>query len=175
MRNGLISEHGCGLWYATEEFDTTRNLCRACYTLYRRFDNRRRADKRRAAMLWAKFRITVEDYDRMREEQHYRCAVCNRHEDEITTRLGRKRFDDSEKFSGGVLVVDHCHDSNIVRRLLCSNCNSGLGYLQDSPEVVAAALRYLLEHQHLLGEVPRSRPMPMHHQEDGAPQGSTGC
>lgn len=165
LRDGTISEHGCGNWATLNNFSSSRNLCCPCATLYRRQDNRNRADRRRAATLWAKFRITPEDYDRLRAEQAYRCVVCQRHESEITTRLGRNRFDGSEKFSGGVLVVDHCHKSNIVRKLLCSNCNSGLGYLQDSPEVVTAALKYLLDHQYLLDAAPRSSPMPEWHVE----------
>ena len=41
--------------------------------------------------------------------------------------------------------VDHCHDTRIVRGLLCHNCNVGLGHFQSSPELLAQAISYLAE------------------------------
>lgn len=43
--------------------------------------------------------------------------------------------------------VDHCHATGAVRAILCSACNTGIGLLQDSPEIIAAALQYILRHQ----------------------------
>ena len=39
--------------------------------------------------------------------------------------------------------VDHCHDTNIVRGLLCGGCNTGIGMLQDNPDILEEAARYL--------------------------------
>lgn len=44
------------------------------------------------------------------------------------------------------LLVDHCHKTNIIRGLLCAKCNTGIGMLKDSVEIVAEALRYLLKY-----------------------------
>ena len=38
------------------------------------------------------------------------------------------------------LFVDHCHDSSVVRGLLCRTCNSALGFLGDTPEKVLRLL-----------------------------------
>ena len=40
-------------------------------------------------------------------------------------------------------VVDHCHKTNLIRGVLCVKCNTGIGQLRDSVEVVAKALKYL--------------------------------
>lgn len=42
------------------------------------------------------------------------------------------------------LYVDHCHDSEKIRGLLCVKCNTGLGMLNDSVDMLDAAKRYLL-------------------------------
>ena len=39
--------------------------------------------------------------------------------------------------------IDHDHETGIVRGALCSNCNAGLGLLQDDLRVVEAAADYL--------------------------------
>ena len=54
--------------------------------------------------------ITIEDYDRMYEEQGGRCAICR------TDQPGGA----GERFS-----VDHDHETGKVRGLLCNNCNTG--------------------------------------------------
>ena len=56
--------------------------------------------------------------------QNYECAIC-----------GKK--DRS-------LVVDHNHTTGKVRGLLCSHCNTGIGMLQDSVEIIRRAEGYLI-------------------------------
>lgn len=41
------------------------------------------------------------------------------------------------------LVVDHDHVSGRVRGRICSKCNSGLGFFQDSPTNLERAAEYL--------------------------------
>lgn len=42
--------------------------------------------------------------------------------------------------------LDHDHETGALRGALCWRCNSGLGKMKDSPDVLAKALRYLREH-----------------------------
>lgn len=75
-----------------------------------------------------KYGLTLYAYQRMLERQKGACAICKRPELDV-----------------GGLVVDHNHDTGKVRGLLCGSCNTALGLLQDSPDVVDAALLYLEE------------------------------
>jgi hypothetical protein len=43
--------------------------------------------------------------------------------------------------------IDHAHDSDEVRGLLCRGCNIGLGHFKDSPAVCEAAASYLRRHK----------------------------
>lgn len=40
-------------------------------------------------------------------------------------------------------VVDHCHNSQKVRGILCNPCNLLLGFAKDSPEILNSAIAYL--------------------------------
>jgi hypothetical protein len=71
----------------------------------------------------AQYGLTLEAYDAIVAYQQGRCAICQRE----TPRL----------------VVDHCHDTNRVRGLLCSSCNSGIGALGDTEEHARRAIAYL--------------------------------
>lgn len=39
--------------------------------------------------------------------------------------------------------VDHDHKTGKIRGILCNNCNSGLGFFQDDPILLAQAIEYL--------------------------------
>jgi hypothetical protein len=45
------------------------------------------------------------------------------------------------------LFVDHCHDSGLVRGLLCQRCNTAIGLLGDDSAGVRLALKYLENHE----------------------------
>ena len=64
--------------------------------------------------------------------QNKSCAICRR---PISLRSDNK----AEK-----IHIDHCHVSGVVRGLLCLTCNTGIGMLNDSPDLLEAAKQYLL-------------------------------
>lgn len=74
-----------------------------------------------------KYGITLEQYDLMRKQQNYCCAICKTSE----TESGKKMF------------VDHNHQTGAVRKLLCTQCNAGIGMLQDNPEIMERAAKYV--------------------------------
>ncbi|GAA0497347.1 hypothetical protein Ade02nite_54400 [Paractinoplanes deccanensis] len=122
--------------------------CRPCLdtaqSISRRHRDRIGAAGVRAANLRDKYGITVEEYDRLRSAQDYRCAICRRHEDELpASSVGRPRLDGRPTATAFKLVVDHCHRSGSVRGLLCVGCNAAIGHFRDDPAVLLAAAAYL--------------------------------
>lgn len=67
--------------------------------------------------------ITIARYQEMCEAQDWRCAICKR--------VPKK------------LIADHCHSEGAFRGLICTHCNSGLGFFRDDTEVMQAAIEYL--------------------------------
>ena len=74
-----------------------------------------------------KYGLEPEEKRSLLEAQKHSCAICG-------YAFGQKKGD---------VHVDHCHTSNVVRGLLCSHCNRGLGYFRDNPEFLLAAAQYL--------------------------------
>lgn len=48
-----------------------------------------------------------------------------------------------KKGNGRSLCVDHCHNTNQFRGLLCHSCNTALGLFRDKPELLMRAAEYL--------------------------------
>jgi len=48
-----------------------------------------------------------------------------------------------KKVQETVLAVDHCHNTNKVRELLCSACNILLGKAKDNISILQSAINYL--------------------------------
>lgn len=84
----------------------------------------------------ANYGITREQYDEMLKSQDGKCAICEQVETQIDGKTGTLRF----------LAVDHCHNTNKVRGLLCSRCNTTLGKLEESPQLIRAMWDYIHKH-----------------------------
>lgn len=90
--------------------------------------------KRCAVIL--KHGITLVQYNEMLLNQNGVCLIC-------------------KIPSSDILCIDHDHKccsqkngscGQCVRGLLCRNCNSGIGLLKDSPDILMSAYTYLLTH-----------------------------
>lgn len=70
-----------------------------------------------------KYSITLDDFDRMLQDQSGLCAIC-----------GVPMRDPQ---------VDHCHASGEVRMLLCRPFNIGVGYFKDDESILRRAADYV--------------------------------
>lgn len=88
-----------------------------------------------------RFRLKSEDYYRMLEEQNHLCAICKKPETQIKKTYNKIKM----------LSVDHCHQTQKIRGLLCHACNAALGLFKDSKENLQSAISYLLSFEDLHG------------------------
>lgn len=84
-------------------------------------------NQRKNTALKHNYGITLEDYEIMFKNQEGKCFICNVLKE--------------------VLHVDHCHETDKVRGLLCGNCNKALGLLKDNISVLNKAIDYLRLHE----------------------------
>jgi hypothetical protein len=76
-----------------------------------------------------KYNLTAEQRDMMVLKQNNRCAICN------------DLFGDSRRTH-----IDHCHNTNKVRAILCQLCNTALGSFKDDVKILQNAIDYLEHH-----------------------------
>ena len=94
---------------------------------YREANKEKRKAYNLAYTLKYKYNMTLEERDRMLKKQNTKCKICN------------------IKFSKATPCIDHCHTTNKVRGILCTLCNTGLGYFKDNTESLTNAITYLEE------------------------------
>ena len=74
-----------------------------------------------------RYGISNAEYDEMYSTQDGKCAICGRHQSELSQRL----------------CIDHCHETGFVRGLLCKKCNSAIGLFSDNLKLLQNAIKYL--------------------------------
>jgi len=82
------------------------------------------AEAMRRTRLRRKYGLSLEDYDAMVARQDGLCPLCRR--------MPKER-----------LCVDHCHDTQMLRLLLCHGCNRGLGNFGHDPALMRGGADYL--------------------------------
>jgi hypothetical protein len=119
----------------TEEERTNANRQRS----YERRRQRRLENKGYSAVTKQKYDLTKEQYIQLLEDQNYMCAIegcgfVHRYEEYYSHTPEERNLS-----KGGtvhpkhyLLFVDHCHATNKVRGLVCSQCNIALGWMEDA-------------------------------------------
>lgn len=87
---------------------------------------RSQREERMERRRFTRYGLTPDAYADIVERQSGVCAICG-----------------SDGGGTASLHIDHDHNTGRVRGLLCSNCNRGIGHLQDAPGILAVAIAYL--------------------------------
>ncbi len=95
--------------------------------LYNRKYKRDNSDRVHEYHLKSMYGLSMEEYNKMFDNQNGCCWICSTHQQDLKHRL----------------FVDHCHDTGQVRGLLCRSCNTGLGNFNDDPSLLKIATEYL--------------------------------
>ena len=90
--------------------------------------NNKNFNRRKNVILKNVYGITLDDYNKMFETQEGKCAICQRHQNELTR----------------TLCVDHDHKTNKVRALLCVTCNTDVSVVENRLEEMT---NYLNKHR----------------------------
>ena len=100
---------------------------------YMREWRRKNPDLARSNDLKKRFGITLDEWNRMLDEQQGVCKLCSQPETKLDHRTKQPRR----------LAVDHCHKTGKVRALLCSDCNTAIGLLKEDVELMKKAIEYV--------------------------------
>ena len=141
--------NGCGFPYTIDEYNvrinkqgklTRRSQCKQCRAKYSRKRTQENPEKVKASSriyalkhperirMWAirsrlkKLGYNPDEIEKIISEHKGGCKICG------TTKK---------------LVLDHDHKTGIIRGMLCSECNFGLGKFKDNPTLLAKAINYL--------------------------------
>lgn len=120
------------------KLNKTRRVRRLAYKLPSLPKNEEKREKkdpalqRRARHIQRQYNLSIEQYINMFKEQNGVCKICGR------PPRGKHRVNETL-----YLNVDHDHKTGEVRGLLCSQCNTALGLLEDNPQYLRNAADYL--------------------------------
>jgi len=104
-------------------------LTKEAHERKKKHNNKRRyPNYQKAWHLEKRYQMTPASYEKMLKEQKGKCKICE------TTAPGGRR---------NTFSVDHCHQTNQVRGLLCIKCNSLLGQANDDITILQKAILYL--------------------------------
>jgi hypothetical protein len=99
--------------------------CRVCRNAHSTASKHRHPDAVKNTVLKRTYGLTLVEREEKLARQDYRCAIC------------KERLDDPH--------VDHDHETNQVRDLLCRTCNLAVGYVQENILIAEALVSYLMK------------------------------
>jgi hypothetical protein len=88
----------------------------------------KRLQARKRSRLLHMYGITQQQHERMLEAQGYLCALCG-----------------CELTADAVPSVDHSHETDIIRGIVCRKCNLMIGLAEDDPKLLYLGIKYLHE------------------------------
>lgn len=100
------------------------------YRFYKSYCKPCEVQRVRTSKLARRYGLSLEQFQAMKDAQDYKCYLCKKALKDKGPRM--------EQF-----CIDHCHATDKVRRLLCFQCNAGLGMFKDNPEVLHRASLYV--------------------------------
>jgi hypothetical protein len=125
----------CGIEKNISDFYAGRKDCKDCKNAAARQwrkDNPENTQKHLMRMRERnkerRYGITQEQFDQMLVDQNNKCKICD---------IEFKNTKDTH--------IDHCHNSSVVRGLLCNNCNVALGQFGDNTDIMDNAIKYLVD------------------------------
>lgn len=93
----------------------------------------------RESYVLRRYGVSLHDLECLLERQNRACAICKIH----WTLCVPAKYPRHEAHFLQRLCVDHCHESGMVRGLLCNACNTALGLLREDTTRFLEAARYL--------------------------------
>lgn len=122
--DGSIGQYFTGKPCPRGHLSPKRTSCYACIACEKERDYQSDNIKR--------YGIIPEEYQRMVLEQNRMCKICGK-----PFQQWEMNGDKRDAF------IDHCHTTDKIRGILCSNCNSAVGFLENNASHAANVAAYL--------------------------------
>ena len=101
------------------------NYCLDCNRIYKREYYKKKSDyDKKYSNARDNYKITKEKFSELMQSNH--CEICNKELKELKDKC-----------------IDHNHNNNEVRGILCNNCNQSLGKLKESKEILLSMIKYI--------------------------------
>lgn len=123
-KNGKKSCIDCGKSKDISEFNKRHDKELTLHSVCKECANARSSTYHTTFYRYKKYGIGKSDFDQLSKSQDHKCKICK---EEVP------------------LIVDHDHNTGVIRGLLCKKCNSALGLLQENTIILENALNYLKE------------------------------
>lgn len=108
-----------------------KSYCKECASKRAvKFKKAKGSDYSKDIRLKSTYGISLEEYNRMFQQQEGCCAICGTHQSNVHRSL----------------AVDHDHRTGKVRALLCHKCNAALGNVNDSIDILKEMISYINRH-----------------------------
>lgn len=89
-------------------------------------------EKIKESFIKYRYKVTIEEVNSIFENQGMCCAICGT---DTPTKKG--------------WCIDHCHNTGLVRGVLCSKCNTAIGLLDENIDTMTSAIEYIIKHNNI--------------------------